>query len=181
MLAPDRRKALTVSAKHRMTEPPEHGRISSHPSARRGLSGVAAACEIVCTSMLGAAALIVLLVSVEPEKPTVVAAQQPPRASQPVRQEGTVVAVTGNSVTARSANGYTQTYLVTPDTTLIAHGNSQNTTATSVFTVNDKVDIIGTIQGGTALATAVADRDVARGGGAPMDHIEAKAVSVTAN
>lgn len=96
MLAPDRRKALTVSAKHRMTEPPEHGRISSHPSARRGLSGVAAACEIVCTSMLGAAALIVLLVSVEPEKPTVVAAQQPPRASQPVRQEGTVVAVTGN-------------------------------------------------------------------------------------
>lgn len=167
-----------MGAKHRMSESPE--RVSIRPAPRRGLSGVAAACEVICTSMLGAAALIVLMVSVEPDKPTV-AAQEPPQASQPVRQEGTVIAVTDNSVTARSPNGYTQTYLFTPDTTLITHGDSQSAAATSIFTVNDKVDIIGTIQGGTALATAVADRDVARGHGAPMDHIGAQAISAATN
>lgn len=171
-----------MGAKHSMTGSPEQSRPSrGRPLARRGLSGVAAACEVLCTSMLGAAALIVLMVSVQPGKPTVIAAQEPPQASQPVRQEGTIVAVTGNSVTARSANGYTQTYLVTPDTTLITHGDSQSATPASAFTVNDKVDIIGTIQGGTALATAVASRDVAHGGGAPMDHIGAEAINAAAH
>jgi hypothetical protein len=107
----------------------------------------------------------------EYKKPTVVVSQSPPPVSQPVRQEGTLIAVAANSVTARSANGYIQTYLLTPNTTVISHGGSQLVTATSYFTVNDQVDIIGTIQNGKALATAVADRDMANGNGTPMDYV----------
>ena len=88
-------------------------------------------------------------------------------------QEGTLIAVSAESVTARSANGYTQTYRVSPNTALIIAGfnaeKGQSTAATARFKINDEVEIVGTIQGGTALATAVADRDAGHGGAAPME------------
>lgn len=126
--------------------------------------------------MLCAAALTALVLNApHAEKRTIEAAQDPSPASQPVRQEGTVIGVSAGSVTARSANGYTQTYLVTPNTTLIGHGG-QPTTAIPHFAVNDHVAILGTIQDGTALATAVADRDAGRGDGPPMDYGDAQPV-----
>jgi hypothetical protein len=88
-----------------------------------------------------------------------------------------LIAVSANSVTARSANGYTQTYLVNSNTAVMADGVSQPATATSHFTVNDEVEIVGTIQGGTALATAVADRDMGHGHGPPMDYVGGQPVS----
>jgi hypothetical protein len=95
------------------------------------------------------------------------------RAPQSVSQEGTLIAVSAESVTARSANGYIQTYRVGPSTTLIAAGfdaeKSQPSPAIAHFKINDEVEIVGTIQGGAVLATAVADRDAGRGGGPPMD------------
>jgi hypothetical protein len=141
------------------------------------MSGVAAACEIVSAAMLCAAALTTLLTNTEPQKPTVVGTLNPAPVSQPVRQKGTIIAVTADSVTARSANGYTQTYLVTPNTALITKGGSQHVTATSHFTIHDRVDIIGTIRNGKVLATAVADRDVTNGNGRPMDYVAAQPVS----
>ncbi|WP_322858139.1 hypothetical protein U8D42_22800 [Mycobacterium europaeum] len=167
---------MIVSAKHRMTAAPEQRRPAD-PAARRG-SGVAGLCDVISASMLCAAALTALVLNApHDEKRTVEARQEsPPPASQSVRQEGTVIAVSEGSVTARSANGYTQTYLVTPGTTLIAHGGVQSGSATPRFTVNDHVEIVGTIQDGTALATAVADRDVAHGDGPPMDFLDGQVV-----
>jgi len=127
--------------------------------------------------MLCAASLIGLFAYAEPDKPTVESTLGPPPASNPVRQEGTVIAVSADSVTARSPNGYTQTYRVTPNTTVIARDGSQPVTGASHFTVNDHVEIVGTIEGGTVLATAVADRGTPDGNGPPMDHIGAQPVS----
>ncbi|WP_239645428.1 hypothetical protein [Mycobacterium sp. UM_CSW] len=135
------------------------------------------ACEIVSASMLCAASLAGLFAYVEPDKPTVESTLGPPPASHPVRQQGTVIAVSGDSVTARSPNGYTQTYRVTPDTTVISRDGGQPRAGASHFTVNEQVDIVGTIQGGTALATAVADRGTSNGDGPPMDHIAAQPIS----
>lgn len=169
-----------MGAKHRMTGPPEQRRSRTAPGSRRTMSGVATICDIGCASMLCVAIMSALVSNIvehnEHKKPTVVVSQGPP-VWQPVRQQGTLIAVSAESVTARSANGYTQTYLLTPNTTVISHGDSQLATATSHFTVNDQVDIIGTIQDGKALATAVADRDMTNGNGTPMDHVATQPVS----
>lgn len=127
--------------------------------------------------MLCAAALTALVLNApHTEKRTIEAAQDPSPVAQPVRQEGTVIAVSAGSVTARSANGYTQTYLVTPNTTLIGHGG-ERASALPHFAINDHVAILGTIQDGTALATAVADRDAGRGDGPPMDYGDGQPVA----
>lgn len=165
-----------MGAKHRMTDPSEQT-----PSAQQKLPrkswGVAGVCEIVTGAVLCAASLTALVTNTaEPEKPTFEATLGPAPASQPVRQEGTVIAVSANSVTARSADGYTQTYLVTPNTAFVTNG-SRSAAAAWHFAINDHVDIIGTIRNGTAMATAVADRDVANGNGLPMDHVVAQPIS----
>ncbi|WP_082946655.1 hypothetical protein [Mycobacterium sp. ACS4054] len=164
-----------MAAKYRMPATPEQSSAVRWP-ARRG-SGVAAVCEVASASMLCAAACAALLLNApHGQKRTIEASQEPPVASQSVRQEGTVIAVSPGSVTARSANGYTQTYLVTPNTALIGHGGGQPAGVASHFTVNDHVEIVGTIQGGTALATAVADRDAGRGDGPPMDYLDGQVI-----
>lgn len=166
-----------MSARHRMTESPQQRRLSIGRSTRRRASGVAAACDVVSASMLCAACVTALVLNTaHSEKRTVEASQEPPAVAQPVSQEGTVVAVTADSVTARSANGYTQTYRVTPNTTVIAHGASQRAVGASHFTLNDRVDIVGTIEGGTALATTVADRDQGHGDGPPMDSFDGQVI-----
>jgi hypothetical protein len=162
-----------VDAKHRMRELPEQRRSLTDHGERRGISGIAAVCEALSGSLLSAACVMALVLNgAQPEKRTVAATQEAPPASQSVSQEGTVVAATAGSVTARSANGYTQTYLVTPNTTVITHGGSQPANAATHFTVNDRVVVVGKIQGGRALATTVADRDAGRGDGPPMDYLD---------
>lgn len=165
-----------MGAKHRLTEPSEQ-----RPSARRKLArrawGVATVCDILTGAVVCAASLTALVTNAaEPEKPTVEATLGSAPVSQPVRQEGTVIAVSADSVTARSADGYTQTYLVTPNTAFITSGQ-RSASAASRFAINDHVAIIGTIRNGTALATAVADRDVINGSGSPMDQVVAQPVS----
>ena len=166
-----------MGAKHRMTASSEQRYSPARRGARRGMAGASLACEILTASMLCAATLTVLVSNgLEPQKRTVEATQDPP-VSESVRQQGTVIAVSADSVTARSANGYTQTYRVTPNTAVISRGGSQPAAAAWHFTINEQVDIVGEIQNGTALATAVADRDTANGGGLPMDHIAAQPIS----
>lgn len=99
------------------------------------------------------AATIVELVSPEPST----AATQP--APQPVTQQGTVIAVTPESLTAKTADGATQTYAITPDTNAI-----------TPFTVNDVVTVVGTRQGGAVVATAVAEQSAVGPQGPPMDY-----------
>lgn len=166
-----------MAAKHRMPESPGQTPMPTEGCQRRGLSGVAKACEIVCASLLCAACLTALVLNgVHAGKRTVIADVGPPAVSQPVKQEGTVIAVTVDSMTMRSADGRTQTYHLTPDTTVITHGAPQPATATPQFTVNDRVVVVGTIEGGTALATAVAPRAAGHGEAPPMDYLEGQAV-----
>ncbi len=163
-----------MGAKHRMTELPRR-RPRIDPRARR--SAATTVLDVASASILCAAILAVLVVGAVPsETPSGagdVTAHAQLRAPQPVSQEGTLIAVSAESVTARSANGYTQTYRVGPNTTLITAGlnaeKGQPATATARFNINDEVEIVGTIQGGTALATAVADRDAGHGNAPPME------------
>lgn len=141
------------------------------------MAGVALACEVVSAWILCAASMIGLFAYVQPDKPTVESTLGPPPASHSVRQEGTVVAVSADSLTARSANGYTQTYRVTPNTTVVSRGGRQLVSGASRFAINEHVEIIGTVQGGTVLATAVADRGLSNGDGPPMDHVAAQPIS----
>ncbi len=170
-------EGLTVSAKHRMPDSPEHSPTSTHRGRRRGLSGAASICDIVSASLLGAGCVMALVLNgAQPEKRAVAANLEPPAISQPVSQEGTVVAVSADSVTMRSADGHIQTYRFTPDTTVVTRGARQPITAAPHFTVNDKVVVVGTIEGGKALATAVAYRGAGHGEAPPMDYLEGQAV-----
>ncbi|OQZ93571.1 hypothetical protein BST11_02405 [Mycobacterium alsense] len=162
-----------------MSEPSGQRRSPTGRSARRTISAAAAACDIAFTALLCTAILAALLTNSTPEKRTVAGTLEPTPASQPVRQQGKIVAVSADSVTARSANGYTQTYLVTPNTAFITRNGIQRATASAHFAINDRVDIVGTIRNGTATATAVADRDMTEGAGPPMDAVVAQSVGAT--
>jgi hypothetical protein len=145
-----------MSAKHHLREPRD-----ANPF--RGAFGKA--WSMVFGSIIVAAALSALLVNVAGHRHA-----PPPAAQQAVSQEGTLVAVSEGSVTARGRDGITRTYLMTPETAVI-------TGAGGCFAVNDEVAIIGTIQNGTATATAVAHRDLGHGAGPPMDYVAGQPVS----
>ena len=138
-----------MGARHRMTERRGRRQSAIGQCVRRAVDYCAAISRVVRISMPCAMALAALtLNSVDSE-------QTP----QPVSQEGVLIAVSADSVTARSANGYTQTYRITPDTTVVTARGRQPVSATSHFRVNEEVAIVGTAtRGGTALATTVAER-----------------------
>ena len=169
-----------MGAKHPMTDLPERRRIASR--ARCSISSSTTLVDVACVSVLCAASITALVVSAvaseTPSRTADVSVHGQSRTPQSVSQEGTLIAVSADSVTARSANGYTQTYRVSPGTTLITAGfnagGSQPAPATAHFKINDEVEIVGTVQGGTALAAAVADRDAGHGGGPPMDQVESQ-------
>jgi hypothetical protein len=88
---------------------------------------------------------------------------------QPVSQEGTVVAVSPDSMTARSSNGFARTYEINSETTAITGSGSRVGGVGSVFTVDDRVSIFAVVRDGTAIATTVAGRDATNLQGPPMD------------
>jgi hypothetical protein len=132
--------------------------------------------DVISGVLLCVACLIALVQNgVHIEKRTITATQEQSDATQPVSQEGTVLAATAGSVTARSADGYTQTYLVTPNTTVITHGGSQPANAAPHFAVNDRIVVVGIVQDGKALATTVTEGDAGSGNGSPMDYADGQA------
>lgn len=170
-----------MSAKHRMPESPQQSPPSTDHGRRRGLSGVAKVCDIISASLLCAACLTALVLNGgQHEKRSVAASLEPPAVSRPVSQEGTVVSASADSVTMRGADGHIQTYRFTPDTTVVAHGARQSITAAPHFTVNDKVVVVGMIEGGTALATTVAYRGAGHGEAPPMDYLDGQVVPLGA-
>lgn len=166
-----------MSAKHRMPESAEQTPPSTDRGQWGGLSGAAKVCDLISASLLCAACLTALMLNGgQHEKRSVTASLDPPAISQPVSQEGTVVAVSADSVTMRGADGHIQTYRFTPNTAVVAHGARQPVTAARYLTVNDKVVVVGTIEGGRALATAVAYRGAGHGEAPPMDYLDGQAV-----
>jgi hypothetical protein len=94
-------------------------------------------------------------------------------APQPVSQQGTLVAVTPDSLTARSSDGFARTYQIDAQTTAITDGGSRIGSAGSAFVVNDEVSIFAVIRDGKAIATTVAGRAVSDLSGPPMDDVAA--------
>jgi hypothetical protein len=93
---------------------------------------------------------------------------QPDRAVQTV---GQVVAFSPQSITTRSDDGTTTTFVITPATTRINTDGSANPVAAAAFTVNDTVTVVGVVDNGTPVATALSDESAAAGNGPPMDAV----------
>lgn len=124
-----------------------------------------------------AAAAVQLLAPTESPAPPA-AATAPVTADAPaLNHEGRLIAVTPDSVTTRSADGVTQTYRITANTTaLTEHGNHTVSPATT-FDVDDEVAIVAIVQNGTPIATTVADRRVSGLNGPPMDAVTVQPAS----
>ncbi len=140
------------------------------PSRRAGSPGnlvVGALASAVAGAAVFAAAAVH---SVEPSAAPglAVGAPAPHTAPQPLSQVGTLVAVSDDSVTARSTNGFTRTYRLTPSTAAITSSGGQGPVR-SRFAVDDPVTIVGVLSDGDPVATAVADQTVAGLAGPPMD------------
>jgi hypothetical protein len=114
------------------------------------------------------AAVVFVVGASSPHRQNTPDAVSPP---EQISQQGTLVAVSADSVTARSSNGFARTYLVNANTTAITDTGSRIGSASSAFAVNDEVSIFAVVQGGTAIATAVAHRELAHLGGPPMDTV----------
>jgi hypothetical protein len=90
---------------------------------------------------------------------------------QSVSQEGKLVAVSPTSVTALSVDGFARTYVINSETNAITKHGSLIGGAGTTFEVNDEVSIVGVVRDGTAVATAVADKQVSDLNGPPMDGV----------
>lgn len=135
-------------------------RMRNHPQTRtRTLTAAAAALAA------GPAVVGVLLLSA-PSGPAVGGEVQ----AKPVSQQGRVVAVTDDSLTAQSADGSARTYALTPQTTSVTAGGGVGREAVP-FAVNDEVSIVGEVRDGAIVATAVAAHAVSNLDGPPMDAI----------
>jgi hypothetical protein len=80
-------------------------------------------------------------------------------------QTGTVTAVTSTSLTVKSDDGYTQTYVLGSSTTV----NSTNDKLSDIA-ANDTVTVVATVSGDTATATAVSEGDLGQQGGPPRNN-----------
>ena len=109
--------------------------------------------------------------------PTAAPAQQQvqnaaiPHVEQSISQEGRLIDVTPTSVTAQGVDGVARTYVVNADTNAITVAGSRVGDTAGAFTVNDEVAIVGVVRDGTAVATAVAHREVTALNGPPMDAV----------
>jgi hypothetical protein len=94
-----------------------------------------------------------------------------PHVEQPISQEGRLIDVTPTSFTAQGVDGVARTYVVNADTNAITVAGSRVGDTAGAFAVNDDVSIVGVVRDGTAVATAVAHREVTALNGPPMDAV----------
>ncbi|MCG7594399.1 hypothetical protein [Mycobacterium sp. PSTR-4-N] len=88
----------------------------------------------------------------------------PVAVTQDVQRAGQVTAVSPHSLTTVDADGKTTTFAITPDTARVLPPGS-----TTVRPAQHVV-VVGAVRDGVLVATAIADRDSANGGGPPMDY-----------
>lgn len=155
-----------MSGKHRSPQPLTQRRTTQWPVVVGGSLSFAVASAGVL------AGAIVHFSSLEPAP----AAPQTPQAAgaAPVTQNGTVVAVTVDSVTTRSDDGVVQTYRITPDTHAVTADRQQSAGPATSFAVDDRVSVFATVQAGQPVATAVADQAAVGQDGPPMDYLAAQ-------
>ncbi|WP_051574523.1 hypothetical protein [Mycobacterium sp. URHB0044] len=126
---------------------------------------------VTATVMFAAVASAAVVFFVGASGPYRQHAPEPAPVAQSVSQQGTLVAVSADRVTARSPNGFARTYLINADTATITDRGNRIGSAGTAFAVNDEVCIYAVVRDGTAIATTVADREVAELNGPPMDFV----------
>ncbi|CAN7178407.1 hypothetical protein [Mycolicibacterium frederiksbergense] len=94
----------------------------------------------------------------------------PAAVTQPIIQEGRVIAISADSLTAQGSDGVARTYRVDDQTHGITAAGSRLGGTAERFTLDDEVSIVGVIRGGDNVATTVVHRDVADLNGPPMDY-----------
>lgn len=94
----------------------------------------------------------------------------PAAVTQPIIQEGRVIAISADSLTAQGPDGVARTYSVDDQTHGITAAGSRLGGTAERFTLDDEVSIVGVIRGGDNVATTVVHRDVANLNGPPMDY-----------
>lgn len=87
-----------------------------------------------------------------------------------VQQVGRIIAVTEYSVTTRADDGTVMTFLITPNTNRIGVGDAGEGSAATQFAPDQLVTVVGKIQNGTTVATALADDSAVGPDGPPMDY-----------
>lgn len=157
-----------MSGKHRSPEPMTPRRTTQWPVVVGGSLSFAVASA-------GVLAGAIVHFSSPESSPESAAAPEAPQAasSAPVTQNGTVIAVTADSVTTRSDDGLIQTYRITPDTYAVTADRQQPAGPAASFAVDDRVSVFATVQAGQPVATAVADQAAVGPDGPPMDYIAA--------
>jgi hypothetical protein len=162
----DANRAVTAESEPAMgSDHRRQDREDGNGQFNRIFAAVSAA--VVLAAVVSAAAVFIAGSAVPYRHGTPEAAPAP----QPISQQGTLVAVSADSVTARSANGFARTYVINADTTAITSEGSRIGSAGAAFAVNDEVSIFGVVQDGKAIATTVADREVSNLNGPPMDNV----------
>jgi hypothetical protein len=126
-----------------------------------------------------AAAAVQLLAPTETPAPPVASTPSVTADAPALNHEGRLIAVSPDSVTARSADGVTQTYRITPDTTALTEQGNHTVSPATTFNVDDEVAIVAVVQNGTPVATTVADRRVSGLNGPPMDAVTVQPASHT--
>lgn len=149
-----------MSSRHAMQGP---------KTARAGILVLAAMVAVAIVAI--SAAVLARLVT--DGHPTVVrqATSAAVAAPQIISQEGRIVAVTATSVTALSVDGFARTYRIDSQTNAITIAGSLIGGTGTTFAVNDEVAIVGVVRDGTAVATAVAQKQVSDLNGPPMDGV----------
>jgi hypothetical protein len=152
-----------MASKHRSSATAKQGRTLSWPVVIGGSMSFTVASASV---LAGAFVHFAAPAPVEAPTPMPQAAS-----SAPVTQNGTVIAVTSDSVTTRSDNGAIQTYRITPDTTAVTFDRQQAASPAANFAVDDRVSVFATFDAGQHVATAVADQQAVGPNGPPMDYL----------
>ena len=146
--------------------------LKQNPVSRLHLAIVAGLFAVAFAAITAAMAVHVIdgnATVAAPQPAAAQAVQQP--VQQPLSQEGRLVAVSPNSVTAQSSDGFARTYVIDAQTNAITQNGSSVGGAGTTFAVDDEVAIVGIVRDGTAVATAVAAKQVANLNGPPMDAV----------
>ncbi len=152
-----------MSGRHRSPEPMTRHRTTQWPVVVGGSLSFAVA---------SAGVLAAAIVHFSPPESASPAPEAPQAASSaPVTQDGTVIAVTADSVTTRGDDGLIQTYRLTPDTYAVTADRRQPASPAASFAVDDRVSIFATVEAGQPVATAVADVAAVGPDGPPMDYL----------
>ncbi len=93
-----------------------------------------------------------------------------PVAVQPLPQQGRLIAVSPDSLTAQTPDGALHTYALDAQTHGITAEGSRIGSTAEAFAVNDEVAIVAVLRGGKHVAMTIAHRDVAALNGPPMDY-----------